>query len=372
MPLGPEHGAGAVAARLEVKPLDFLLIFVPAAALLHWLAPERHTWIFAASCLAIVPLAGWLGRATEALADRSSEAAGGLLNATFGNAAELIIALAALRDGLGEIVKASLTGSIIGNVLLVMGAAMAAGGAKFKKQEFSAAGARVQTTMMTLAAIGLIAPAAYHHFAPAAGRREQDLSLEISIVLLLTYAASLLFTLHTHRQLFGPENDAIEEMEEGGWSARRSLLILAAATGLIAWMSELLVGSVQPAAESIGMTRLFVGVVVVAIVGNAAEHSTAITTALKNRMDLSLSIAAGSSIQIALFVAPALVLASYVIGPHPMDLVFTPIEVLAVVVAVTIAGQIARDGESNWLEGVQLLAVYAILAIVFYFIPEPR
>jgi Ca2+:H+ antiporter len=240
-------------------------------------------------------------------------------------------------------------------------------------QTFNARNARVQATLMTLAAIGLVMPAAFHHLGGAAAlRTEGGLSVEISIVLLATYFLGLVFTLHTHKQLLSAATEPGAHDGENGvaWTTGRSLAVLGGATALIAWISEILVGSVEEAAHSLGMTSLFVGVIVVAIVGNAAEHSTAITVALKNRMDLSLGIAVGSSLQIALFVAPLLVLVSHWIGPRPMDLVFTPMEVLAVGLSVLIVEQISGDGESHWLEGIQLLAVYTILGMVFYFMPE--
>lgn len=350
--------------------LKWLLVFIPITIALELLMPEAHTWIFIASAIAIIPLAGLLGEATEQLALRTSEGVGGLLNATFGNAAEMIIAVMAIRQGLYSVVKASLTGSIIGNILLVLGASVLAGGLKHKRLLFSEQGARAQATMMTMASIALIVPAGYHYLAgPSAVKNENGLSLEISIVLLISYALHLVFSLRTHKQLFAgeaPEGDHAEH----AWPIRRSVLMLAGVTAVLAWMSEILVGSVEPAAKAFGMTSIFVGVIVVAIIGNAAEHSTAIMMAMRNRMELSLGIAIGSSIQVALFVAPALVLLSYVLGPRPMDLVFSPAEVLAIFVAVLITGQIAGDGESNWLEGVQLLAVYIILAIAFYFLPE--
>jgi len=355
------------------KPsLNWLLVFVPAALWLEHSQPESHTAIFISACLAIIPLAGWLGHATEHLAARTSDAVGGLLNATFGNAAELIIALIALRNGLYDVVKASLTGSIIGNVLLVLGASCLAGGLKFNILRFNASGARSQASLLTLSAIALIMPAVFHYLGGAdVVKKEAGLSLEIAVVLLITYLASLIFTLHTHKSLFQSSAEVEEtETPHATWSVGKSLGVLIGSTALVAWMSEVLVGSVEQAAHAFGMTSIFVGVIVVAVVGNAAEHSTAILMAMKNRMDLALGIALGSSLQIALFVAPVLVLASYGLGPRPMDLVFTPAEVIAVVLAVTIAGQIAGDGESHWLEGVQLLAVYIILGIVFYFLPE--
>ncbi len=355
--------------------LNWFLLCVPGAVWLEHTSPDSHMAIFAVACLSILPLAGWLGQATEHLAARTSESVGGLLNATFGNAAELIIALSALQKGLYDVVKASLTGSIIGNILLVMGAAFFAGGLKFKTQTFNAGGARTQATVLTLAVIALVVPASFHflggraHMANLASA-EADLSMEISVILLLTYGASLLFTLHTHKQLFSGSGHSEGDDHGPAWSLTKSLGTLFGATALIAWMSEILVGSVEQAAQTLGMTSVFVGVIVVAIIGNAAEHSTAILAAMKNRMDLSLGIAVGSSIQVALFVAPVLVLASHFIGPGPMDLVFTPAEVMATVLAVVIAGQVSEDGESNWFEGVQLLVVYLILGILFYFLPE--
>jgi Ca2+:H+ antiporter len=353
-----------------LKPsLDWLLVFVPCTLALHYLSPSSGTLIFAASCLAIVPLAGWLGKATEHLATRTGEGIGGLLNATFGNAAELIIALAALNKGLYDVVKASLTGSIIGNILLVLGGAFLTGGLKFKFQKFNETATRIQSTNLMLAAVALILPAAYHYLAGPGGQvREAGLSLEIAVVLIVTYAFQLVFSLVTHKKLFSGE--AAEPDEQEIWPLGRSIAVLAVATAAIAWMSEILVGSVEHAAHALGMTSLFVGVIVVAIVGNAAEHSSAIVAAIKNRMDLSLGIAMGSSIQVALFVAPVLLFASYFIGPRPMDLVFRPAEVLAVTLSVIVMAEIASDGESNWMEGVQLLAVYVVLGIVFYFLPE--
>jgi Ca2+:H+ antiporter len=365
-----------------LKPsLNWLLVFLPVTVWLEHFQPGAHTAIFATACLSVLPLAGWLGRATEHLAAKTGEGIGGLLNATFGNAAELIIALVALHKGLFDVVKASLTGSIIGNILLVLGAAFLVGGLKHRTQTFNPTGARTQATMMTLAVIGLVVPAAYHYLVSESPARaglapadlatlERDLSLEIAVVLLSTYAASLVFSLLTHKALFSGSPDNTEPHAEHGWSVTRSLAVLTGATALIAWMSEILVGSVEQAAHSLGMTSVFVGVIVVAIIGNAAEHSTAILVAHKNRMDLSLGIAIGSSIQIALFVAPVLVIASLFMAPRPMDLVFTPAEVMATGLAVAIAGQLARDGESNWFEGVQLLAVYTILALLFYFLPD--
>lgn len=359
---------------MKLKPsLDWLLIFVPLTIMLEYFVHASPTMLFLSVCISIIPLAGWLGKATEHLAEKTGEGIGGLLNATFGNAAELIIALAALQAGLYDVVKASITGSVIGNILLVLGASLLAGGLKYKTQRFNPAGARSMSIMLTLASIGLIGPAIFHYFGGKdIADREADLSLEIAVVLVITYGLSLLFSLKTHKQLFVGEVAEAAEVESGkhgSWSLTKSLTVLAIATAFIAWMSEVLVGSVEHAAQAMGMTSVFVGVIVVAIIGNAAEHSTAIMVAMKNRMDLSLGIAIGSSIQVALFVAPVLVLISYFLGPRPMDLVFTPIEVLAIALSALITEQIASDGESNWMEGVQLISVYIIFALVFYFLP---
>jgi Ca2+:H+ antiporter len=357
-----------------LKPsLSWLLVFVPITVGLHFLAPDAHLWIFLSSCAAIIPLAGWMGRATEHLAEHTGEGVGGLLNATFGNAAELIIALAALREGLLSVVKASLTGSILGNLLLVLGASFLGGGLKRQLQRFNATAARMQSTMLFMAAVSLILPAGFHYLGGAGVLvAEKNLSLWFAFVLLGTYGLGLLFSLRTHVALFSGthgEAEALEEETHGVWSWKKALGVLALATAAVAWMSEILVGSVEQAAHAMGMTDLFVGVVVVAIIGNAAEHSTAVLVAIRNRMDLAVSIAIGSSIQIALFVAPVLVLLSYLVAPQPMDLVFSPAEVLAVLVAVVICAQVASDGESHWLEGAQLLAVYVLLGLLFYFLP---
>jgi Ca2+:H+ antiporter len=354
-----------------LKPsLNWFLIFIPITFWLHS-RPGSETWTFIAACLSILPLAGWMGKATEHLSHHTGEAIGALLNATFGNAAELIIALAALRRGLYDVVKASLTGSIIGNILLVGGLAMLIGGVKYKTQTFNRAAAQNQATMLMLAAVSLIFPAAFHYLAgDHAAEQERNLSLDISVVLMIVYGLSLLFTLHTHKRLFGAPAGASHGGDAIVWSRGKALAVLAGATVLIALISEILVASVEHAAHSLGMSSIFVGVVVVAVIGNAAEHSTAVLMAMKNRMDLALGIAIGSTIQIALFVAPVLVLASYVTGPAPMNLVFTPAEVLAVTLSVVICAQVANDGESNWMEGVQMVAVYIILGAVFYFLPE--
>jgi Ca2+:H+ antiporter len=344
-----------------------LLAFTPLALALDLLAPDQHNLIFLVSLLAIMPLAGYIGSATEQLAARLGGGIGGLLNATFGNAAELIIGTLALQKGMPGLVKASITGSIIGNVLLVFGAAALVGGLRFNVQRFNRTAAGLGTTMLLLSAIGLVVPAVFHRVARASGAAELTLDTEIAVVLFLTYCASLVFTLRTHRGLYGAGEHGAGHEQQG--SVRGPLLTLVAATAGVAVVSEVLVGAVAKAALSLGMTELFVGVVIVALVGNAAEHYSAVVLAARNEMDAAIGIAVGSSTQIALFVAPVLVFLSYVIGPSPMDLLFSTFELVAIGLSVLSIGFIAHDGETHWMEGVQLLAVYAILCLGFYFLP---
>jgi Ca2+:H+ antiporter len=313
-----------------------------------------------------VPLAAVIGRATDDLSAQMGSGLGALLNATFGNAAELIIGVFALRRGLTDLVKASLTGSIIGNVLLVFGLCAVVGGVRHPVQRFNRTAASLAATMLLLSAIGLTVPAVFHELARGAGRApELKLDTEIAVVLFLTYCASLVFTLRTHRGLYAA--DAGHKRPAGAvWPSLRRLV---AATAVVAWMSELLVDALSDAARSLAMSNLFVGVVVVAVIGNAAEHFSAVLMAARDKMDAAIGIAVGSSTQIALFVAPVLVFASYVIAPAPMDLLFTVFEVVAVALAVLTIALIAHDGETHWMEGVQLLAVYTILALGFYFLP---
>ncbi|HTR97611.1 MAG TPA: calcium/proton exchanger [Candidatus Acidoferrales bacterium] len=351
--------------------LDALLAFVVIAPLAHARGAGAPL-VFAMSALAIVPLAARLGAATEALASRLGAGAGGLLNATFGNAAELVLALVALARGYPDVVKASLTGSIVGNTLLVLGLAMLAGGARRERQTFDRAAASASATLLLLAAFALVVPAALplaaagaNPLRAAAGVRA--LSLPIAGVLLAAYALSLFFSLGTHRHLYAgapADTDAAPAT-----SPRRALVTLLVSTALIAWMSELLVDAVSGATRALGLSPLFMGVVVVAIVGNAAEHSSAIVAAVRDRMDLAFHIAVGSSTQIALFVAPVLVLLSRLLPGRALDLLFTPFEVLAIVAAGVIVHFVAGDGESNWLEGAMLVALYGVLAIAFACLP---
>jgi Ca2+:H+ antiporter len=366
--------------KFKIEPLDWLLPALPVAVVLD-LVHAGPVPVFAVSCLAIVPLAGLMGRATEALAHTLGAGVGGLLNATFGNAAELIIALMLLRKGPGQydMVKASLTGSIIGNVLLVLGVSVAAGGALHKKQTFNRTAASMGATLLSLAAVGLLVPTLYFHVF-AAGRpsdealgKIESLSEEIAVVLLVLYGLSLLFTLRTHQHLFaGPEDEVrkAEDVTEPAWGRRTALIVLAVATAGVALMSEFLADTVKDAAARFGMNQVFVGVIVLAVVGNAAEHSTAVVTAVKNKMDLSVNISIGSSIQIALFVAPVLVFASILLNPgRPLDLHFSLMEVIAVGLSVFVLALVSQDGESHWMEGAMLLGVYLIFALAFYHLP---
>lgn len=354
-------------------PLDWLLLAVPVAFAICFVPSwKSDSLLFVAAGVGIIPLAGWLGRATEQLSLRTGAGVGAFLNATFGNAAELIIALMALSKGLTTVVKASLTGSIIGNLLLVLGASAFAGGLRFPNQKFNGTAARVSATAMSMGAAALIIPTVFHvtansrpgGWSPVA---EQKLSLAIAVVLFLTYAATLLFSLKTHRGLFAGAPE--EEERQPSSSLGGAVALLAMATILIAFLSEFLVGSIEAARTSLGLTETFVGVIVVALIGNAAEHSTAVWAALKNKMDLSLGIAMGSSLQVALFVTPLLVFASYAFG-RPMDLEFSLPEIVAIAIAIWIAQQISGDGESNWLEGAQLLSVYLVMAILFFYLPD--
>jgi Ca2+:H+ antiporter len=366
---------------LATHPLDLLLAAMPLAGAV-WYFGLGDLWVFFASGVAIVPLAGLMGRATESLAARLGSAVGGLLNATFGNAAELVIALVALRQGphMFPLVKASITGSIIGNVLLVLGLSMVAGGLFHKQQRFNRTSASMGATLLTLATAGLIMPTLYYYvFAAGTPLTSEQLSTveflseEIAVVLAAVYLLSLVFSFVTHRSLLSSTDEeagtATKEAPE--WNRFTAITVLVLATIGVGAMSELLVHSVEHTATALGMSSVFVGVIIVAIVGNAAEHSTAVLVAMKNKMDLSFNIAVGSGIQIALFVAPLLVFASMLMGhDRPLDLHFTPMEAVALAISIIVLAQVSQDGETHWLEGVMLLAVYIVLALAFYHLGE--
>jgi Ca2+:H+ antiporter len=370
---------GPSPATLLEKGLAALYIFIPVAVAIELLnlgGEQKGLWLFLASALAIIPLAKLLGTATEELAVRTGPAVGGLLNATFGNATELIIAFFALQAGLTEVVKASITGSIIGNILFVLGLSAFLGGLGRARQQFNRVAASASASQMTLAAIGLIIPAAFVLTSPAFRDKTEfeldniplveALSIGVAAILLLAYAAQLIFSLRTHRHLYGEEEEVT--MHGHVWSVRHALIVLAGAAVLVGVMSELLVEGVEYLTVQLNMTELFVGVILVAIIGNAAEHMSAVTVAIKDKMDLSVNIAIGSTLQIALFVAPVLVFLGYFTG-HPISLVFSMFELAAIAAAILIVNLISQDGETNWFEGLQLLAAYAILAVAFYFHP---
>ncbi|TVQ16800.1 MAG: calcium/proton exchanger [Leptolyngbya sp. DLM2.Bin15] len=351
-----------------------LLVFVPISVAAH-LMHMGALVVFATAALAILPLAAWMGTATEEIAVVSGPTIGGLLNATFGNATELIIALIALNAGLIEVVKASITGSILGNLLLVMGLSMFLGGLRYKEQEFQPVLARLNASSMNLAVIAILLPTAVNFTSTGIEEAQmQRLSAAVAVVLIGVYLLTLLFSMKTHSYLCEAGDVDLELNEEGEDAAghRPNLWlwtgVLLGATLLVAIESELLVGALEEATEQLGLTQLFTGVILLPIIGNAAEHATAVTVAMKNKMDLSVSVAVGSSLQIALFVAPVLVLAGWLMG-QPMDLNFNPFELVAVAVAVLIANSISSDGRSNWLEGSLLLATYAVLSLAFFFHP---
>jgi Ca2+:H+ antiporter len=334
--------------------------------------------IFVCSALGVIPTAALMGRATEQLAARSGPGIGGFLNVTFGNAPEIIIALFALHEGLQEVVKASLVGSILGNVLLVMGAAMLIGGLKRERQYFDRTAANTQSIMLLLACVALIMPAIFELVIggslpkPTAESKHfpndlEAMSVGVSLVLLGTYVAGLIFSLKTHKDLFNPEHGEDDHVGEP-WTVRTSVIALAVAGVAVGVMSEILVGSITEASDAIGLSPFFVGLIVVAIVGNAAEHWVAVYFASRDKMGLSVNIAIGSSAQIALFAAPVLVLLSFFVGPFPMALVFNGLELGAILLAVLIANQVTQEGESTWFEGFQLLAVYVVLGLVFFYV----
>jgi Ca2+:H+ antiporter len=357
-----------------MRRIYYLGVFVPLAMALD-LAGVSAPVVFFASALGVVPAAALMSDATEQLAERSGPGVAGLLNVTFGNTPELIIALFALADGLQEVVKASLVGSVIGNCLLVLGASMLAGGWRRGSQTFSRTAAQTQSGMLLVTVSALVLPAVFRLVhggglptvaaeRTSFGHDLERLSLAVALVLIATYLAGLFFSLRTHRDLFDPGHD---DVGPGAWSVRRSVLTLVGAAGLVALASNTLVGSIEHASRDIGLSQFFIGVFVVAIVGNAAEHWVAVVAAAKDKMDLAVNIAIGSSAQIGLFVAPVLVLLSFVVGPAPMALVFNGYEIAALLLAALIAVTLTSDGESTWFEGVQLIAVYVLLGLVFYF-----
>ena len=353
-----------------------LLLFIPVSIAAHFLEWGATT-VFITAGLGIVPLAAFMGTATEEIAVVTGPNIGGLLNATFGNATELILAFIALQAGLIGVVKATITGSIVSNLLLVMGFSMLLGGLRFKEQKFQSTAARLNASTMNLAVVAILLPTAVEY--TSSGIEEntlQNLSVAVAVILIIVYLLTLLFSMKTHSYLYdvGVAEFEADVSTEGETATKHEVnlwfwvFILLSVTLAVAVESELLVSSLEEATTQLGLSALFTGVIVLPIIGNAAEHATAVTVAMKDKMDLSVSVAVGSSMQIALFVAPVLVIAGWVIG-QPMDLNFNPFELVAVAVAVLIANSVISDGESNWLEGSLLLATYIVLGLAFFFHP---
>jgi Ca2+:H+ antiporter len=361
-----------------LKYLKVLLVFVVVAIVAEF-AGWSPVLVFVSSGLAMIPLAGLMGEATEALAAHTGPRLGGLLNATLGNAAELIITIVAIREGvvnpavreaLLELVLASLTGSILGNILLVLGLSILVGGLRFGTQKFSRSHAGLNATMLMLAVAALIIPSVFSHSIEVVNHDAVEyLSLGVAGVMIVLYVLAMIYQLrdpeaHTY------EDDTFKtaEQEAPHWSVRRAVIVLLLATAAIAWMSEILVGSVEHVVLTIGITEFFLGIIIIPLIGNVAEHLVAVQVAAKNQMELSLAISVGSSLQIALFVAPLLVFISLLMG-NPLTLVFNQFELIAMMAAVLIAGLVSLDGESNWLEGAMLLAIYIIIALAFFWLP---
>ena len=359
-----------ILAEIRGNPLLWLLVFVPVVFVTSRLAHEADTLLFVLSVLAIVPLAALLSHATESVAAKTGDAAGGLLNATLGNLTELVIALAALRAGQYMLVKASIAGAIVSNTLFMLGASFLLGGLKHHTQEFNRAGARLQAGLLLLATVALLVPSAVGAGGADAGSLGafmHELSVGLSVLLIAAYGLGLVFSLKTHREFF--ESAEHGDGGEAPWPLGLALATLAVVTVLVALVSEVFVESVQGAALDLGMTPAFVGFVVVALVGGAAEMASAFSGARKNRLDLSVGIALGSASQIALFVAPVLVLLSYVLGPTPMDLQFWPGAVVMVLIATVVASFLTSGGRSAWFVGTLMLMVYAVFAMTLYLLP---
>ncbi len=354
---------------LRKKPIAALLLFIPIALLAEF-GEWGGLWVFALSAVGVIPLAGYIGESTEALAERTGPKIGGLLNATLGNAAELIITLVAIRAGLLDLVKASITGSILGNLLLVLGMAMVYGGIKNGVQRFDRKQASNNAILLVLSVVALVIPSLFSHsIGPETSMEVEALSLGVSVVMIVLYALGLVYTLVSSRSPITYESTVPPQNHNTPhWSVKQALIVLAASTVGVVFMSELLVGAVETVTSSLGLSEFFLGIILIPIVGNVAEHLVAVQVAGRNHMDLSVEVAVSSSLQIALFVAPLLVFVSLLMG-HPLTLVFNQFELLALVGGVLIAALVSSDGESNWLEGAALLAVYLILGIAFFMLP---
>ena len=346
-----------------MKILKFMLLFVPISFIGKFLN-FSPTIMFILAALSIIPLAGIMGEGTEEISSYTGPKIGGFLNATFGNATELIISFFALKSGLFEVVKSSIAGSIIGNILLVLGASMFIGGLKHKTQNFNINVVETTSSMLLFSLIGLCVPAFFTHTINPnlLNTRYEGLSLVVAIVMFILYILSLIFSFFTHKDLYATTTE--EEGHESKWSLKKSIIILVIATVIIAIESEFLVGGIEDITSKLGLSEFFVGIILIPIIGNAAEHSTAITMALKNKMDVAIEIAVGSSLQIILFVAPVLIFLSLLFTP--MSIIFNPFELVSLIASVIIANKVASDGQSNWLEGAQLMAVYFIIAAGFF------
>lgn len=359
-----------------MKPsINWLLVFIPVAVALEHIASAPAPLTFFSAALGIVPIAALIVRSTEQIAVRTGDAIGGLLNATFGNAPELIITIVALRAGYLDMVRASIIGVILANLLLALGVSFLVGGLRRKTQRYNAGAARVYSSMMLLAAMSIVVPATFsRYFAPdGTMRAEQMLNLGVAGLLLIAYALYLLFSLKTHPGAFASaevhSGDHGHHGETASWSVPRAVVSLIVASILAAWLSEILVGAAEGTGEALGMSEIFMGIVLLAIVGSAAESSSAIAVAARDKVDLAIGIALGSSIQIALFVAPLLVFASYFIAPEPLELSFNRAEIGSLFLAVLIGIVVCGDGETNWFKGAQLTVFYLIIAMMFYFMP---
>lgn len=351
----------------------WLLAFIPATVILEHLGGIPAPVLFFSAALAIIPIAALIVRATEQIAVRTGDAFGGLLNATFGNAPELIIAVVALQAGLFDMVRASIIGAILANLLLAQGIAFLLGGLRHHEQVYNPGATRLYSTMMLIAVISMIVPSTFSRFfsPPVTLPQEQYLNLGLAVILLAAYALYLLFMLKTHPEFFSSATETEESAaDESQWTLPRSVASLVIASCLAAWMSEILVGAAEGTGRALGMSQTFIGLVLLAIVGGAAESGSAIAMARKNKADLAIGIALGSCIQIALFVAPLLILISYAVAPAPFALSFGRPEVGSLFLAVLIGAMVSGDGRSNWFKGAQLITVYLLLALLFYFIPE--
>jgi Ca2+:H+ antiporter len=354
-----------------INPLHYLVLALPVAilgSLLNW----NPLFVFIVCCLALIPMADLIGESTEALAVVTGPKIGGLLNATLGNAAELIITIVAVRAGLFDLVKASITGSIIGNLLLVMGASLLFGGLKNGRQTFMRDHAATNATMLVLAVVALSVPSLFNHTIEGQSlpaRTLENISLGVAGVMIVLYVLGLLFSLRANSPHTALTTGPTDEEEVKHWPVRTALLVLALTTAAVVWLSEILVGTVESVTATLGLSEFFIGIILIPIIGNVAEHLVAVEVAIKNKMELSLEIALGSSLQIALFVAPVLVFISLIFFGQYLNLVFNQFELLALVGAVVISALVASDGETNWLEGAQLLGVYLILAVAFFFLP---